>query len=108
MNRGIEMHAVEDLIDPDQQQIRRQPVDRRQIVAAADAHVRARLLLATDPRKKIEFTGHETIVSDPAGEPDRGMTLQDRVAPEKTAKCQCFNRFSMIGHASGCIPSTVS
>ncbi|MGD0388097.1 MAG: hypothetical protein ABSC42_03995 [Tepidisphaeraceae bacterium] len=59
MNRRIEMHAVNDLIDANEQKVVGRPFQRGQIVADAEVEQGRISLGLPNPIDKVEFSGHQ-------------------------------------------------
>ena len=58
MRRGIKMNAINDLINADQKQIIRRPLEHGQVMPNADRNQGRFRLIASNPIDKIEFTRH--------------------------------------------------
>src|SRR5688572_24581508 len=65
------MHAVEHLVDADEQQVLRPPFDRRQIIADRDDDPCVPALLGSKPFDEVKLPGHGQIVSWTADGPNR-------------------------------------
>lgn len=58
MDGGIEVGAVEDLVDADEEEVRSVPFEDREVVAGGELDEGGFGLLGADPFDEVEFAGH--------------------------------------------------